>query len=186
MKKDLKRLIQSDFKRYYGERGCHFMWHLLNHSLKCIVVYRKANYYSNHNKLLYLYYTYRLKLLDKKYAFHIPAKTEIGEGFFIGHNGPIIINTEAKIGRNCNIATGVTIGMENRGKRKGAPTIGDRVWIGTNAVVVGKITIGNNVLIAPNAYVNFDVPSNSIVIGNPGKIIDNCPAATDGYCHNLV
>ena len=48
------------------------------------------------------------------------------------------------------------------------------------------VTIGDNVLIAPNAYVNFDVPSNSIVIGNPGKIIPNRPDATEGYCHNLV
>lgn len=47
------------------------------------------------------------------------------------------------------------------------------------------MTIGDNVLIAPNAYVNFDVPSNSIVIGNPGKIIENRPDATEGYCHNL-
>ena len=121
MSKQLKQLIQSDFKRYYNGGGYHFMWSLLNHGLKCIVTYRKANYYSKHNKLLYLYYTFRLKVLDKKYAFHIPAKTEIGEGFFIGHNGPIIINTKAKIGRNCNIATGVTIGRENRGKREGAP-----------------------------------------------------------------
>ena len=187
MNKELKKIIQSDFFRYYGEGGgYHFMWSLLNHSLKCIVTYRKANYYARHNKLLYLYYTYRLKILDKKYAFHIPVKTEIGEGFFIGHNGPIIINTKAKIGKNCNIATGVTIGRENRGKREGAPTIGNKVRIGTNAVVVGRITIGDNALIAPNAYVNFDVPSNSIVIGNPGKIIHDRPDAMEGYCHNLM
>ena len=91
-----------------------------------------------------------------------------------------------KIGDDCNVAAGVTIGQENRGKRKGAPTIGNKVWIGTNAVVVGNVTIGDNVLIAPNVYVNFDVPSNSIVIGNPGKIIPNRHDATEGYCHNLV
>lgn len=84
MNKELKKIIQSDFFRYYGEGGrYHFMWSLLNHSLKCIVTYRKANYYARHNK------------------------------------------------------------------------------------------------------VNFDVPSNSIVIGNPGKIIENRPDATEGYCHNL-
>ena len=152
---------------------------------KCIVTYRKANYYARHNKLLYLFYSWRLKVLDKKYAFHISAKTEIGAGFCIGDNGPIIINTATKIGNNCNIATGVTIGRENKGKRKGAPTIGNRVWIGTNAVVVGKVTIGDNVLIAPNAYVNFDMPSNSIVIENPGKIIANRPDVTEGYCTRL-
>lgn len=56
-------------------------------------------------------------------------------------------------------------------KEKVQLKIGNRVWIGTNAVIVGKITVGSNVLIAPNSYVNFDVPDNPIVIGNPAKII---------------
>ncbi len=47
-------------------------------------------------------------------------------------------------------------------------------------MIVGKIKIGNNVLIAANSYVNFDVPDNSIVIGNPGKIIHR-ENATEGY-----
>jgi len=53
---------------------------------------------------------------------------------------------------------------------KGNPTIGNKVWIGAGAVIVGKINIGSNVLIAPNAFVNVDVPDNSLVIGNPCKI----------------
>lgn len=59
------------------------------------------------------------------------------------------------------------------------------MWIGTNAVIVGNITIGSDVLIAPLAYVNFDVPDHSIVIGNPARIIsrDN---ATAGYIQNRV
>ena len=186
MNKKLKELIRSDVKRYYSGGGTPIMWKLLNPNLEHIIIYRKAHFYSSRNKLLYYFYVYKLKKLSKKYAFQIPADTEIGRGFYIGHNGPIVINPMAKIGDNCNIAAGVTIGQENRGKRKGAPTIGNRVWIGTNAVVVGKVIIGDNVLIAPNAYVNFDVPSNSIVIGNPGKIIPNLPDATEGYCHNLV
>ena len=63
--------------------------------------------------------------------------------------------------------------------------IGNEVWIGTNAVVVGKIRIGNNVLIAPNAFVNIDVPDNSIVIGNPA-IIKYCKSATEEYICNKV
>ena len=59
------------------------------------------------------------------------------------------------------------------------------MWIGTNAVIVGKITIGDDVMIAPNAFVNFDVPSHSIVVGNPGKVShkDN---ATEFYINNEV
>ena len=79
----------------------------------------------------------------------------------------------------------VTIGQESRGKRKGSPKIGDNVWIGTNAVIVGNITIGNDVLIAPLAHVNFDVPDHSIVIGNPAKIIRR-ENATAGYINHTV
>ena len=64
----------------------------------------------------------------------------------------------------------MTIGQENRGKRKGCPVIGNNDWIGVNAVVVGNIHIGNDVMICPNSFVNFDVPDHSVVIGNPGII----------------
>jgi serine O-acetyltransferase len=57
--------------------------------------------------------------------------------------------------------------------------LGNKVWVGANAVIVGNITIGDDVLIAPLSYVNFDVPSHSIVIGNPGKIIPRDNATED-------
>lgn len=53
-----------------------------------------------------------------------------------------------------------------------------------NAVVVGRIVIGDDVLIAPNAYVNFDVPSHSVVVGNPGKIISR-ENVTEGYIASI-
>lgn len=132
-----------------------------------------------------LFYRLRLRALSKKTHIQIPYSTQIGEGLYIGHLGTIVINGSAKLGKNVNIATGVTIGQENRGSRKGAPTIGNNVWIGTNAVLVGSITIGDDVLIAPLTYVNFDVPSHSIVIGNPGKIIHRENATVD-YINRTV
>lgn len=63
------------------------------------------------------------------------------------------------------------IRQENRGKRKGAPILGDCVWVGVNPTVVGSITVGDDVLIAPGAFVNCDVPGHSIVLGNPCRII---------------
>ena len=76
-------------------------------------------------------------------------------------------------------------GKEKRGIREGCPTIADEVWIGANAVVVGRIQIGSDVLIAPGAYVNFDVPSHSIVVGNPAKIVAK-ENATEKYIKNTV
>ena len=59
------------------------------------------------------------------------------------------------IGDNCSITHNVTIVKTNRVSKKGCPVIGNEVWIGAGAVIVGKIIIGSNVLIAPNAFVNF-------------------------------
>ena len=124
------------------------------------------------------------KRIMKKYTLEIYSKN-IGEGFFINHPYGITVNPNTVIGKNCNIHKGVTIGQENRGKRKGTPTIGNEVWIGTNSVIVGNIKIGNDVLIAPLTYINFDVPDHSIVIGNPGKIIHK-DHATEEYINRKV
>lgn len=110
------------------------------------------------------------RYLTYRYGFQIYRTTPIGGGFFIGHFGTLVISDNTSIGNNCNIAHNCTIGR-TKGKNAGAPQISDRVWMGTGCVLVGKISIGSDVLIAPNAYVNFDVPSHSLVVGNPGKII---------------
>ena len=124
-----------------------------------------------------------LRFLMYRYGFQIPKETKIGGGLFIGHFGTIIISANAEIGENCNIAHNVTIGSA-RGHRAGAPKIGNKVWMGTGAVITGNITIGNDVLISPNAFVNMDVPSNSIVIGNPAKIIHK-ENPTKDYINNI-
>ena len=93
--------------------------------------------------------------------------------------------SKAILGKNINIHHGVLIGQTNRGGRRGAPVIGNEVWIGINVAIVGNITIGDDVLIAPNSYVNRDVPSHSIVIGNP-CIIKHKDNATEGYIDRRV
>ena len=126
-----------------------------------------------------------LRLTTFLYKCEIPASLIVGPGLYIGHPYCITINPNAVIGKNCNIHKGVTIGQENRGKRKGYPTIGDCVWIGVNSTIVGKILIGDDVLIAPNTFVNCDIPSHSVVFGNP-CIIKHCDNATDGYIDNMI
>ena len=123
-------------------------------------------------------------MIAQKHGLEINYNTKIGKGFYVGHPYNITINEKSILGDNINIHKGVTIGQENRGARKGTPTIGNQVWIGINSTIVGKITIGDDVLIAPNSYVNCDVPSHSVVIGNPCKIIpkDN---ATESYINNI-
>ena len=176
--------FSKDLYRYYGEEGESLAHRLLRPiELKYIALFRKANACSF--APLKLYYTIKLKRMSYKTHIQIPARTEIDEGFYIGHSGRVIIHPEAKIGKNVNVGTGVTIGYENRGERKGAPTIEGRCWIGTNSVVVGKVTIGEDVMIAPLTFVNFDVPAHSIVIGNPAKIIHK-ENATQDYLQNEI
>ena len=130
--------------------------------------------------VLKLFNRWRLKRMERITHIQIPYQAQVGGGLHISHFGRIIVNREVVIGKNVTLSTGVVIGQENRGVRKGCPTIGECVVICPNAVVVGKIKIGNDVIIAPNTYVNFDVPDHSIVIGNPGKIIHK-EDATKGY-----
>ncbi len=124
------------------------------------------------------------RVLCSRRCIEIPWRTKIGYGLYIGHAYCITINPKSIIGNNCNIHRGVLIGQENRGMRKGTPTIGDKVWIGINATIVGNIHIGDDVLIAPGSYVNQDIPSHSIVFGNP-CIIRPRDNATEGYINNL-
>ena len=178
----MNNVFKKDLYRYYGEGGEPFLKRILRPlEIKYISALRKANMC----KFLPLkvFYTLRLMHLSHKTQIQIPVRTRIGEGFYIGHLGRVIIHPDAILGKNINIGTGVTIGIENRGDRKGTPKISDNCWIGTNAVIVGNVKIGRDVLIAPLTFVNFDVPDHSIVIGNPGRIIPKENATADYICN---
>lgn len=184
MSNSSKVAFRKDLFRYYGEEKETLRQRLFRpQEIMYLYYLRKAS--NAHSCLLKSYYKYRLWRLSRKTQIQIPSSTRIGEGLYIGHCGRIIINHKAVLGKNINIATGVTIGQTNRGKKKGNPIIKDNCWIGTNAVIVGNITIGSDVLVAPLAFVNFDVPDHSIVIGNPGRIIPR-QNATEGYINRTV
>lgn len=162
---------------YVGSPGFRFTFYL-----------RKVAYYGQRRRGLgFLPYVYNRILLNHyrfRYGLEISPATRIGPGFYIGHFGGVVISPLAVIGANVNVAQGVTIGAASRGARRGAPTIEDRVWIGAHAIVVGKVTIGRDALIAPGAYVNFDVPEHALVLGNPGKIVSD--KGSKGYVNNLA
>jgi serine O-acetyltransferase len=142
---------------------------------------------AKHHKysLLGIFFRYMHRKYSYKFGFDIAVNTKIGKGFFIGHFGNVVVSPKAIIGDYCNLSQGVTIGRISVGSKMGAPKVGNKVWFGTGCIVVGGITIGDNVLIGPGAFVNFDVPSNSIVIGNPGKIISK-ENPTVGYIDNIL
>ncbi|QHV94068.1 serine O-acetyltransferase [Spirosoma endbachense] len=181
----MDELIKADLYRYAGRTDFRsFLRSLRIPGFRYTYFMRKSAKHGKYSlagifyRIFYHHYTY-------KYGFQIAHHTKIGKGFQISHFGCVVINSKAIIGDNCYVSHNVTIGQTNRGRTKGYPTIGNKVWIGAGAVIVGNVTIGDNVLIAPNAYVPFDVPANSVVIGNPAKIIAN-ELATADYIVNTV
>lgn len=178
-------MILGDIKRYAACKG-YPRWLLIftfHQGYRFMVLYRLCNRFSKINPIGFLARIW-YKKIQVKYGFQIPFTTRIGKGLFLPHYGNIVINPKVLIGENCNVAQGVTLGQINVGDKAGCPAIGNRVWIGANAVVVGNIKIGDDVLIAPLSYVNFDVPSGSVVLGNPGKIVGD--KGSSGYVNYLV
>lgn len=100
----------------------------------------------------------------------LPCEVAIGRRFRIEHFGGIIISGDAVIGDDVVLRNGVTIGLKHRGD-PGSPVIGNRVDIGAGAKLLGKIHIGDDVLIGANAVVITDVPANSIAVGVPARIL---------------
>ncbi len=95
----------------------------------------------------------------------------IGRGFFIDHGMGIVIGETAEIGDNVTLYHGVTLGGTTWQKGKRHPTIGNNVVIGAGAKVLGPVTIGDNTRIGANSVVISEIPSNSIVVGIPGKVV---------------
>lgn len=114
------------------------------------------------------YFTYVFyKLNSYVTGIQIPIGTKVGKGLTFPHYSCIVISKRAMIGENCTIFQGVTLGKT----RKGCPIIGDNVTICANSTVIGKIRIGNNVLIGAGSVVIDDVPDNAVVVGNPAKVV---------------
>lgn len=103
------------------------------------------------------------------YGIEINFK-KCGGGIRLIHPWHITVNDNAIIGKNVTLFKGSTIGVIGTGLKKGNPILGDNIIVYANATICGNVKIGDNVIIAAGSFVNFDVPDNATVIGNPGVI----------------
>lgn len=171
-KKDLERFNSIQNKSINSIKGIFF-----DPGLRAIFVYRLGQYSLTLNNLfvrltLRLIYSVLQKFVESTSMIQIPIGADIGEGMYIGHFGYIVINSRTKIGNNVTLAPGVVIG--NDGKDiKAVPVIGNNVFIGTGAKIIGGVTIGDAVVIAPNSVVTKDIPSHCTVGGIPAKVISD-------------
>lgn len=104
-------------------------------------------------------------------GINIQASCEIGPGLYIGHYGTIFIHGDVKMGKFCNISQENTLGIAGRGDKRGVPEIGDFVYIGPGAKIIGQVKVGNHVAIGANAVVTRDVPDGAVVAGVPARVL---------------
>ena len=174
--------IRADLYRYDGASG--FLGYIKNYmrepGFRFTVWMRVAAWLSSRTWLMPLYVIarWRRHRLEVKYGISIPSGTRIGPGLFIGHFGGIVVNEQARIGRNCNLSHNVTIGQKNRGRFKGCPTIGDSVFIGPGAAIIGAVSVGSNVAVGANAVVVDNVQDDEVVAGNPARVVSKQGAAS--------
>lgn len=179
-KKELSFYIGEDAKRngcknYFSylfmlflglENACAYRY------LRCL---RKCEYHFNnssnsfYHKCCYYWYKIRLSQLGRRYMIQISLNT-CGYGLRLIHltGGGILLNVN-RVGNYCGFNSGVVIG--NKDVQEARPTIGDHVAFGPGSKAFGKITIGDNVFVAPNAVVTKDIPSDCVVGGVPAKVI---------------
>lgn len=135
-------------------------------------IYRLGNsiYYSNLNKITKRMLIIILRLFQKifiecTFNVFIPFKTQIGKGLRLCHANGIVIHPNAVIGENCTIFQQVTIGAnEHKHDFDKAPIIGDNVYIGAGAKIIGNINIRNGVKIGANAVLTKSVEENITVV----------------------
>lgn len=129
-----------------------------------------------------VWWHYRYHKLSIRLGFEIPPFVA-GPGLSLAHRGPVIVNSHARIGRNCRIHSGVNIGSA-AGDHNHAPIIGDNCYLGPGAKLFGRIEILDGTAVGANAVVNKSFGAKNITLGGiPARVISNksaLPYVIDG------
>lgn len=176
-KSDLKLYLKEDKKQYNLSipwRIGVLLGHERSYAWKIVRSLRYYEYAINNSKSLFgklrlIMWKIQFSRLRIKSGVFLPPNV-IGYGLKIFHfNGGIYVNAKS-IGNYCQITSGVVLGNKNQNNDL-IPSLGDNVELTLGSKIIGKISIGNNVIVAPNSVVIKDVPDNAIVSGIPAKII---------------
>lgn len=127
----------------------------------------------------YLFARWILRHYSHKYGIYLPYNTSVGPGLYIAHFGGIYVYHKSRIGSNFTIDQEIVLGKSMRGPHKGAPVIGDNVYVGPGAKIIGNVRIGNHAAIGANSVVTKDVPDHAVAAGVPARVISE--AGSTGY-----
>lgn len=176
--------LRQDFHRYYTPWESHGRLRACLHAFFtygfiAVMVYRYGRWtrtvrprlLSLPFKLLYLLLKIPTELL---LGIDVSANADIGPGLYIGHFGGIFLHCNA--GRNLSVGQGVTIGYKGAGKSDVWPTLGDDIYIGAGAKLIGRIRVGDGVIVGANTVVTKDVPARMRVVGAAVRVTPLDPA----------
>jgi serine O-acetyltransferase len=183
--------IRADFQRYYAARSAAeppplaAVRSLLEYGFLATAVYRFGRWTRTIRPKLLSYpfkllYALASTLVDILFGINLSTNAEIGPGLYIGHYGGIFLH--GHMGRNCSVGQGVTVGYKGAGKSTGVPHIGDNVYIGAGAFVLGDLRIGDGVVIGANTTVVTDVPAGARVVSAASRILP-APAPQPAASH---
>ena len=165
------RHIYCDFRRYRVTADPALRTLFLTQGFWASSIYRICRAALGSTPLARPFVAIAQKLVEIVTGISIPAQCEIGDGLYIGHYGSIILAPEARVGHNCSLAQNVTIGVAGSGDGRGAPIIGNRVFIGAHSVIVGRITVGDDAVVCAGSVVTRSVPARAVTMGNPARVV---------------
>jgi serine O-acetyltransferase len=127
-------------------------------------------------KLIHWLFRWMHRCACHRAGIDLPWKTNIDGGFALTHGWGVVINPNARIGKNVTFFNGVTLGQRDRIAKDGTrfteyPVIEDEVWVGPHAVIVGGVVVGKGSRIAGGAFVIESIPPYSTVTGNPATVV---------------
>lgn len=168
--------IRADFRRYHDARRASrfaFIAAMLEYGFLATLVYRYGRWTRTLRPRV-LSYPFKLVYVVLRFFVHvlfgidISTNADIGPGLYVGHFGGIFLHGD--MGRNCNVGQGVTIGYKGAGKSTDRPRIGDDVYVGAGAFVIGAIHIGDRVVIGANTTVVTNVPDDHVIVSAPTRM----------------